>query len=199
MSLPIPDSLLTLHTSRLLLRPLNLDDAPAIFAYAQDPEVTKFTGWDTHHTMADSELYIQQVVLPNYASGKGIDWGIVLKNNQQLIGVCGLVNINPLHQRAELGYSLGRAYWGQGLATEAAQAVISCGFHSLFLNRIEGKCHWEHHRSAKVLTKLGMEFEGILRQYMFVKGEFWDLASYALLKPRYSPGNLIPADWLISS
>ncbi len=198
-SFPIPDSLLVLHTSRLLLRPLTIADAPAIFNYAQNPEVTQFTGWETHRTVADSEFYIEQIVLPNYASGKAFDWGIVLKANNQLVGVCGLVHIHPIHQRAELGYSLGRTYWGQGLATEAAQAVISFGFHSLFLNRIEGKCHREHHRSARVLTKLGMEFEGMLRQYMFVKGEFWDMAAYALLKPHYGPTHLLPADWLISS
>ena len=122
----------------------------------------------------------------------------MLKERQQLIGVCSLGNIHPLHQRAELGYSLSRTHWGQGLATEAAQAVISFGFHVLFLNRIEGKCHHQHHASAKVLTKLGMEFEGILRQYMFVTGNFWDVCSYALLKPRYSSVPLIPADWLVN-
>jgi ribosomal-protein-alanine N-acetyltransferase len=181
--LDVPDLLLTLTTDRLRLRELNMSDAPDVFAYASDPEVTRYTSWATHQTLADSERFLESVVLKYYTE-KPMDWGIEHKDSGKLIGTCGLINWEPNHARAEIGYVLARPYWGQGYATEAVRAVISFGFHVMLLNRIQATCMLDNTASARVMEKVGMQYEGILREYALIREQYRDLKLYAIIKPK---------------
>ena len=87
--------------------------------------------------------------------------------------------------RAELYYVLAQNYWGRGYMTEAVEAVLGFGFGVMHLNRIDGVCWVENTASARVLEKVGMQFEGILRQFIFVKGAFRDLRWYSILHNEY--------------
>lgn len=111
-------------------------------------------------------------------------FAIVLGSDQRLIGGIGL-RIDSTHQRAELGYWLGIPYWGNGYATEAARAVMQYGFETLGLHRIWASVFQRNEASAKVLGKIGMQYEGCLRQHVLKWGRFIDLEMYAVLRSEW--------------
>jgi ribosomal-protein-alanine N-acetyltransferase len=179
----LPEQLLTIDTKRLQLRRLSLADAAAIFDYAQDPAVSQYTCWTPHRSIDDSAVFLNSVA-EQYEHDRLIHWGIVLRGEDKLIGTCGFVHWHPAHARAEIGYALARPYWRKGYMTEAVRAAIAFGFHVMMLNRIEALCMPENLASSRVLEKVGMQFEGVLREYAFVKGIYLDLKLYAILKPK---------------
>ncbi|MNL48225.1 putative ribosomal N-acetyltransferase YdaF [compost metagenome] len=105
------------------------------------------------------------------------------------MGTAGFVYWETEHARAEFGYSLSRAFWGKGLATEAARAIITFGFEVLALNRIEAKCMVENVASERVMQKAGLRFDAVLRQYWQKHGTFHDVKVYALLSSDWSPAS----------
>ena len=82
---------------------------------------------------------------------------------------------------------LSREYWGRGLMPEALRAMIAFGFERMGLNRIEARCIAENAASARVMEKVGMTYEGTLRQREFIKGAYRDMKLYAILKSEYRP------------
>jgi len=169
-----------LETKRLVLRRMLPDDAADVFTYASDPEVAAQTTWEAHRTLDDSREFIGRV-MSWYADGFGGPWGLELKETGQLIGTCGMA-ITPQHARAELGYALGRAWWGQGLMTETVTEAIRYGFEELGLNRIEARCIPANLGSARVMEKSGMTCEGTIREQVYVKGSFDDLRLFSILR-----------------
>jgi ribosomal-protein-alanine N-acetyltransferase len=99
-----------------------------------------------------------------------------------VIGTSFLHSYHAQHQRAAIAFNLAKALWGQGYATEAARAVIRAGFMYYGLNRIEGTCMLGKVASARVMEKVGMRCEGMLRQYIWAKDAFHDLKLYAILR-----------------
>lgn len=170
-----------LETDRLLLRKLQLDDKKDIFEYASDPLVCKYTTWSVHESIEESKNFLISVI-KDYNNHLIAPWGIVDKEDNKLIGTCGFVNWIVDDDRAEIGYALSRKYWGKGYMTEAVRAVIAFGFSTMNLNRIEARCKIENIPSAKVMEKVGMKFEGILREHLFVKGIYHDLKMYSILR-----------------
>ncbi len=171
----------TLETDRLILRKMKPDDAEAVFAYASDPEVTRYVIWETHRSIEDSGAFLD-LVLSKYESGGEPEWGMVYKGDHRFVGTCGIVSWEPYHGRAELGYALSRDYWGRGLMAEAAGAMISFGFREMNLNRIEARCIAENTASTRVMEKAGMLCEGTLRQRELIKGEHRDIKIYSILR-----------------
>ncbi len=171
----------TLETERLLLRKMKLEDARDLFEYASDPEVTRFTTWSTHQSLQESEEFLRSV-LEQYAKQAVASWGVVHKGDVKLIGVCGFNAWWLDHARAEMGYALSRKYWGQSLMTEAVQAVVDFGFRTMELNRIQAVCNIENAASARVMEKVGMTYEGTLREYSFSKGHYSNLKMYSILR-----------------
>lgn len=81
-----------------------------------------------------------------------------------------------------MGYVLSDQYWNQGIMTEVVSKIIQFGFEEVGLERIQARCMVDNTGSAKVMEKVGMKFEGVLRNYMKVKNELRDLNMYAILK-----------------
>jgi [ribosomal protein S5]-alanine N-acetyltransferase len=149
-----------LETERLLLRRMRRDDAQAMFAYASDPEVTRYVLFDTHRSLEDSEAFLRFAV-GGYERGDFGGWGVVLKDSGVFIGTCGVdVNYAPEH----------------------ARAVIRFGFGRLELNRIQARCVAENTASARVMEKVGMTYEGTLRESEYIKGAFRDMKIYSILR-----------------
>ena len=171
----------SIQTERLVLRALRFSDAAAIFSYAKDPEVAQYTLWDPHQTVRDSQAFLD-FASDQYRAGMMFVWGITVKPDTRVVGTVGLANHAAQHLRAELGFALGRDYWNQGITTEAARAVLGFGFSALGLNRIEAHCIPANLASARVLQKIEMKLEGLLRQRQMIKGQLEDLELYALLK-----------------
>ena len=170
-----------LETKRLLLRKMMLEDQEDVFEYASDPLVTAHTIWDFHRSIDDSIRFIE-FMLEKYAKKEPSNWAIVNKDNNKMIGTCGFVYWAPEHSRAEIGYALARPYWSQGLITEAAEKVVEFAFSAMKLNRLEARCNVDNTGSERVMQKLGMQFEGIIREQLFMKGEFKNIKLYSLLK-----------------
>jgi len=174
----------TLETQRLHLRRLALEDAEAVYAYASDPEVTRFVLWETHRNLDDSRAFLQ-FTLDRYAKDECGEWGIVLKQTGQLIGTIGIVKVSPGHGWCEIGYVIGRPHWRQGYTAEAVRAVIRFAFERMNLNRVEAYHFVENGASGRVMQKVGMAHEGLQRQKFFVKGAHRDIEQYAILREDY--------------
>lgn len=169
----------SLTTERLLLRKLTLEDAADMLEYAQDPEIARLGLWPGPlHSLAESEQDIRQV-LRDYETGRYAAWAIV--HDLKMIGRIGF-SYFAFDARAEVGYALNRDYWGQGYASEALQAVLAFGFNVLNLNRIQAIVLPENSASIRILEKVGMTREGLLREYAKTGETFLDVYQYAILK-----------------
>lgn len=171
----------TLNTPRLLLRALRMDDLNDLYEYASDVGIDRYTPWkryeSLHEARADLAHYVQQ-----YDGGNMPVWGVEHRADQKLIGICDF-NWHPKHRRAEIGYTIARGYWGQGLAVEAVQAMISFGFEKMDLVRIEAVCMLDNWASERVMQKVGMQHEGVLHSYQMWRGTPQDLRMYAIVRP----------------
>ena len=176
----IPD----LSTERLLLRKIRLNDAPDMFEYSKDPEVTKYLLWDPHPNVEHTRNYIDYLQ-DRYRDGKYYDWAVILKSSGKMMGSCGFSSILPEHRSAEVGYVLNPAFRGQGIAGEALSAVLDFAFRKMALNRVEAKCVAENASSERVMQKVGMTFEGVARSALLVKGEFRNIKIYSMLRSEY--------------
>jgi [ribosomal protein S5]-alanine N-acetyltransferase len=175
----------TLETPRLILRQLTLDDAPDYFEFSSDPEVTRFIMRPTHDSIEMTRQRLEEVLAPEFLAVHK-QWGMVLKDGGKLIGTCGLFVESKNDKRAGMGYTLNRAYWSRGYTTEAVRAMIDYGFEQEEYNRLEAMCFLDNFGSARVMEKAGMSYEGILRQYMFIKGEYKDLKVYSIIRDEWA-------------
>ena len=173
-----------LETERLLLRKLRYKDVQDIYDYAQDEEVAQFVMWDAHHSELET-LEFLNVVIGLYNKNEPAPWGIELKETRRIIGTIGFVTLESEHNKAEVGYTLSKRYWNQGLMTEALTKIMEFGFEKMRLNRIEARCIAENLQSIKVLQKVGMIEEGTLRQFLYMKKKFRDIKIFSILKSDY--------------
>jgi ribosomal-protein-alanine N-acetyltransferase len=178
---PLP----VLATPRLVLRALRASDLDDLFDYASDPEIDRFTPWE-HYTSKDKARENLLELLADYEKyGLGA-WGIEHGTDRRLIGIANFSRPHPINRRVEMGYTIARGYWGQGLATEAVQALLRFGFDQMHLVRIEAVVLPDHLASARVLQKAGLQLEGLLRSYQVWRGEPRDLHMYAAVNPDWS-------------
>lgn len=148
-----------LETDRLILRCLTMDDLDALFALYRDPEVRIYfpEGTLTYQETKEELEWIINVYYAKYGFGL---WATIHKDTGTFIGRCGLLPWT-IEQRleVEVAYLLDRRYWGQGLATEAAQAIARYGFAQLDVSRLICLTDPENKASQRVATKIGMTFE----------------------------------------
>jgi len=175
----------TLQTKRLILREMTLDDAQAVFGCCSDPEVFKFTGGKAHRTIEDSKAFLKEIG-EKYKRGESIVWGIFHRDDRKLIGDCAFINWSTRQGRAELDYLLSREYWNQGLTTEVVKEVIQFGFEKMGLNRIQAICEIANVASSRVMEKAGMQFEGVLRNYIQHDGKPLDMKMYSIIKSEWA-------------
>ena len=154
----------TIETERLILRRVTAEDAQDMYRnWASDPEVTKYLTWPTHAS-ADISAKVLNEWIPQYEQGDFFNWVIVYKENGEAVGNISVVKINEAIDAADIGYCLGRMYWGRGIMPEALRAVINYLFEQADLNRIAAAHDVNNPKSGRVMEKAGMQYEGILRQ-----------------------------------
>lgn len=176
---PTPSSMPTLTTPRLVLRRFQLGDLRDVWAYASDPEVSRWVLWDTHRSLDDTRSFLRWT-LEAYQSPEPSAWAIVSREDGHVVGSIGFAQWTPAHGRAEVGYVLARRLWGRGLMTEATAEVLRWGFVGLGLHKIVAHCHVDNVASRRVLSRAGMKYEGTLHAHLFVKGAFWDVDVFGL-------------------
>ena len=173
-----------LTTKRLLLRQIQPNDAEALFAIFSDEEAMQFYGHEPHRSLDDTRELIRQIHV-RYAQRESIRWGITREGDDRVIGSCGFYLFDEGFHRAETGYELNRAFWRQGIMTEAMSAIITYAFTELGLHRIEAVTDDINERSKGLLWKLGFTHEGTLRLRFYFRGRFWDEHYFGLLKDEW--------------
>lgn len=174
----------TFETKRLRIRRLTPEDATDYFEIASNPIVSAETIWDRHQTLDDTISYLQRVS-SRYEKKEEIHWGIIFKETNKLIGRTGLIMIDPVHEKAELGYVISNHYWNQGITTEATYPILEYVFNEVGFNRIEARCRSNNVGSYRVMEKLGLTFEGLLRKQLKIKGKFMDQKLYSILRNEF--------------
>jgi [ribosomal protein S5]-alanine N-acetyltransferase len=172
----------TFRTARLFLRPIAMADAGPIYAtYARDPDVTKFLIWRPARACGDIEAYIRSCLdTPPHRART-----YVMQGRKDSVIRGGLDLRQPERHRLEFGYVLARAWWGQGLMTEALTEVVRWGLSQPAIYRIGAFCDVENVASARVMEKAGLVREGIARRYLVhpaISSEPRDCYSYAAVR-----------------
>ena len=150
---------MTIDTERLILRHWEEKDAPALFKYASDERVGPIAGWPPHNCVEESLAVIRTVFANN------VTFAIVLKETDEPIGCIGFIPKNEIFdgekyivKEGELGYWLGHPYWGRGLMTEAAKALIKAAFESLDYTTLWCGYYDGNERSHRVQDKCGFTY-----------------------------------------
>lgn len=146
--IPFPER----NTDRLFLRSLSMNDAPEVFVLRSHPLIQKYIMRPPALSIEDAEQFIEKV-LNNLRTGEAIQWGMVLKGQQKLIGSICLWNINYLASVAEVGYNLHPDYFGKGLMSEALNSVIDFGFNIMKLARIDAYTNKANQASLTLLER----------------------------------------------
>jgi ribosomal-protein-alanine N-acetyltransferase len=176
-----------LRTARLLLRSFERGDIPAIVRLAGTREIAATTLHIPHpYDSAVAEDFIARMDA-ECRQGNAAVFAVTSSSSGELCGACGL-HVASAQQRAELGYWIGVPYWGRGLATEAAHAVVEFGFNTLGLHRIHASHFAGNIASGRVLEKIGMRHEGRSREHVQKWGRFVDLENYGLLAAEFRSG-----------
>ena len=128
-----------------------------------------------------------------YRADEPSSWGIVDKKTGRLVGTIGYMNYDMDNASVEIGYSLAKWMWNGGYMTEALRRVIDYTFDAMDINRIEAQHELDNPASGRVMEKCGMRKEGVLRQRLYNKGKFVDVALYAILKDDARPARRAPA------
>lgn len=173
-----------LCTHRLLLRPFRISDADDVQELAGDAEVAATTLTLPHPYPREAAAAWIASHEPASIAGKGETFAITRATDAILLGAIGL-HVHAKHRRAELGYWIGRQFWGCGFATEAVLGVLRLAFEELGLHRVTAAVLGGNVASVRVLQKAGMTLEGTLREHV-VKGDaFRDLEQYGILVDEY--------------
>ena len=172
-----------LKTSRLLLRPFELTDAPDVFEYAKDPDWSLFMKVPKPYTYRDAGEFVARAYLA--------DWKVnpifAITLDCTVIGSFD-VRADLQHGHAEIGYAIGRSHWGRGIMAEAGTAVVDWAFDTFDLPRVFARTDMENRQSWRVMEKLGMQREGIARSSgpsaRYPDGRE-DIVTYAILRDEW--------------
>lgn len=172
----------TLETTRLILRPLSLADAPLLQGAAGAREIAD-TMISIPHPYPDGEAeqYIQRQI-QNFKAGHSVSFVIERKSEKAFCGVLEIRDIDREHSQAELSFWLTAQVCGQGYMSEALRRMLRFGFKDLDLNRLYAYHMVRNPSSGKVLQKNGFIQEGVLRQRVRKWGVFEDVKIWAILR-----------------
>ncbi len=168
------ETLATIETNRLQLRPVNKLDVESIFEIRSNPRTMHFIPRPMTQNLDDAMDVINQIE-EGIATKTKINWAITMKKNTtQLIGVIGYVSINPNNHRAEIGYVLNEKFHGKGIMTEAVNAVVDFGFKEFNFHSIEAVINPKNQPSINVVTQCGFTKDALFKDYNFHKEKYED-------------------------
>ena len=180
---PIP----TLTTGRLILKPFTPADVPEVHRLAGAREIADTTLAIPHpYSLEMAENWISTHG-EQFTSGQMATFAVTLRERDRLIGAISL-KIEAVHERAGMGYWIGREFWGNGYCSEAAGRILAYGFTERCLNRIEAGHFSRNPASGRVMQKIGMTREGCLRSHIKKWDRFEDVVCYAMLREEFQGG-----------
>ena len=170
----------TLETDRLYIPPFKSEDAVELHRIFGDPEVMKRIPGGPSKSVEDTGRRLERIMDHQREHGFSL-WALIRKEDGKLAGDCGLILVEGLGPDVELSYDIAREFWGMGYATEAARECLRYGLEDLGLERIIGLTYEDHFASRRIMEKIGMSFEGIVRRYDR------DLVQYSAMGIGYPP------------
>ena len=180
------DGDIPVDTARLTIRRVQPADLGDLLAVNGDDAVTRFLPYPTWKTAADAQFWFERMAALQAAGGTA-QYVIEHRALSRVIGSCLLFRHEPASARAEVGYVLGRAHWGQGLMLEAMRGLVGHAFDTLGLRRLEADVNPRNLPSVRLLERLGFVREGLLRQRWITKGEVSDSLLFGLLRGEVRP------------
>lgn len=172
----------TIETERLILRPFEESDLEDFYNYAKNPNIGPNAGWKPHESIEESKK-----ILDGFINGDKV-LAICLKEDNKVIGSIGLHddNLRPVDNVKMLGYVLSEDYWGLGITTEAAKAVLDYAFTELGLFMVTVSHYSFNQRSKRVIEKCGFVYEGTLRHCIKIyNGNIYDLSCFSITKEEW--------------
>ena len=174
-------SLPHLSTARLLLRALEMGQAEALSRLANGPKIADNTAnIPSPYTLKIAQVFIDAMEA-KYRAGELLSLGMHEHASGELVGIVSL-RLNPRHRYGHLGGWVAAHCRNQGYAAEAASAVTDFGFTELGLQRIGSQCFGRNKESARVMEKIGLRFEGCMREAFLKNGVFEDLLGFAVVR-----------------
>ena len=174
-----------IETDRLILRQFKIEDAEDMNNnWATDAEVTRFLTWSPHPDINFTENLLKDWIA-RYSDLTSYNWAIELKEIGKVIGGISVVKFNERIEAADIGYCMGKAWWGRGIMPEALRAVIEYLFEEVGLNRVAA-CHDVNNpKSGRVMQKAGMTKEGVLRAAGRNNQGICDEVWYSIIKSEF--------------
>jgi len=180
----VDEGLPVLETERLVLRPYSAADARRVQQMCNDWDIASTTlALPYPYPDGAAEKWISTHA-ENFRQGTETTLAVTLKPGGTVIGSVALT-VNRSHKRGELGYMIAKDHWNQGCCTEAARAMVRYGFTTLALNRIQAMHFPRNPASGRVMQKLGMSREGLLRQYVSNRDGIEDIVMYSILRSEF--------------
>ncbi|MGX1855250.1 GNAT family N-acetyltransferase [Streptomyces sp. NPDC055299] len=180
----------TLTTERLVLRPFEPSDAPAVHAACQEPDIPRWTSVPAPYGVDDAEQFVGTIAPEGWRDDTTYNFAVASRADGSLVGAMGLVRLARLHtpeRQAELGYWTAKEHRGRGYTVEAARAVLRWAFRDLGVERLEWHAEAGNEGSRAVARKVGFHMEGTLRAQLVREGIRRDVWIGSLL-PSDLPG-----------
>ena len=170
-----------IKTKKFILRPYRKGDEESLGKHINSKEVSRFMSTVPFpYKMSDAHYWIKHnSKLDKLKNKKEINFAIEISNS--VVGGIGLMHIAKNH-KAEIGYWLGRKYWGKGIMTEAIKIIVDYAFNQLKLRRVYAKAFIKNKPSVRVLEKNDFKLEGILKKELPKNNKFFDVYIYAKIK-----------------
>ncbi|CEP81221.1 GNAT family protein [Paraclostridium sordellii] len=183
------ENLPNLYTNRIRLRKINQNDLEQLFSFLSNDNVTRYMIIDKIQDIRVVEKMIN-FMIDGYKNNRPTPWAISLKENDEMIGICGFSKFDIQNRKAEVGYILSDKHWRKGIATEALKVVVDFAFNYMNLNKIEARCISKNLASENVMLKVNMKLDAILREEKLHKQSYVDLKLYSILKEEYVASDL---------
>ena len=185
------------ETARLTLRHFAPGDFDDLHAYQSRPDVARYLHWDARDRAQARQALEQQCRETTLdAEGDWLTFAVVWREAGRVVGEIGLRLLSREHRQGEIGFVFNPDYHGRGLATEAAEAMLTLGFGTLGWHRIIGSCDARNHRSARLMERIGMRQEAHFISNEIVKGRWADELVYAILDHEWTARRPGPAQSL---
>jgi ribosomal-protein-alanine N-acetyltransferase len=166
----------------IYLRPPEVEDAPALVTWFNDPEVTRTLRHYQPMSLAKEKEFLEQI----NRSETEIALAIVVRETDQFIGVAGFRDLSVRHRHAAFGISIGeKTMWGRGYGAEATQLLVRHAFQTLNLNRVQLEVYEFNKGAIRCYEKAGFQLEGRLRQTHFAEGRYWDTLVMGILRDEW--------------
>ena len=166
---------------KINLRFIHKSDAFSICNHARSKEISRYTFIPYPYRIEDAYKFIRDTHKWR-RKGNILTFGIEHKESGEIIGMISLMRIDKINHSGEVGYWLGKKFWGKGFTLEAVQLICRYGFQKMKLVRIYARVLHPNIASARVLEKAGFQYEGRMRKTTFRHGKWFDDLRYGILK-----------------